>query len=292
MTSEDLNTKADRAFELAARQLRRLITNHPGYFPLFTKAGKWKQESESWTNWCEGFLGGMLWILARRTGDSWWRAKAEEYSRLIEHRRFYQTVHDLGFLLSPTWKVWYELTGDKDVQKRVLEAGQTLARRFQEKGEYLCSFVAPESLFIDIMMNVEVIFYAAQELGDERLKEVALKHCLTTRRFLVRGDGSTAHEGIFDLDSGAFLCQSSHQGWMGDSSWARGQAWAIGGLPTALKNTKKNQVLPPPPAAAGEFISTHAPPLHPPNQLVAPIPTVTPSNDTTTPNAATRRSII
>src|SRR5260221_6013169 len=111
-----------------------------------------------------------------------------------------QTVHDLGFLFSPTWKVWYELTGDKDVQKRVLEAGQTLARRFQEKGEYLCSFVAPESLFIDIMMNVEVIFYAAQELGDERLKEVALKHCLTTRRFLVGGDGSTAHEGIFDLD--------------------------------------------------------------------------------------------
>jgi unsaturated chondroitin disaccharide hydrolase len=272
MISEDLTTKANRAFELAERQLRRLVTNHPGYFPLFTKAGKWKHESESWTNWCEGFLGGMLWILARRTGDSWWRAKAEEYSRLIEHRRFDQTVHDLGFLFSPTWKVWYELTGDKDIQKRVLEAGQTLARRFQEKGEYLCSFVAPESLFIDIMMNVEVIFYAAQELGDERLKEIALQHCFTTRRFLVRGDGSTAHEGIFDLDTGAFLCQSSHQGWRGDSSWARGQAWAIGGFTTAFKYTKETRFLHTATAAADYFIQRT--PAHgiPPNDWDQPGP--------------------
>ena len=77
MTSRDLTSKANRAFEFAERQLRRLITNHSGHFPLFTKAGKWKHESESWTNWCEGFLGGMLWIVARRTGDTWWRAKAE-----------------------------------------------------------------------------------------------------------------------------------------------------------------------------------------------------------------------
>jgi unsaturated chondroitin disaccharide hydrolase len=176
-TADDLTSKANRAFELAEIQLRKLITNHPGYFPLFTKAGKWKHESESWTNWCEGFLGGMLWILARRTGDPWWRAKAEEYSRLIEHRQFDGTVHDLGFLFLPTWKVWYEVTGDKKIQSAVLTAGATLAGRFQEKGGYLCSFLAPESLFIDIMMNVEIIFYAAQELGDQKLKDIALKHC-------------------------------------------------------------------------------------------------------------------
>lgn len=272
MSTNDLTSQANRAFEFAEKQLRRLITKHPGYFPLFTKAGKWKHESESWTNWCEGFLGGILWILARRTGDTWWRAKAEEYSRLIEHRRFDQTVHDLGFLFLPTWKVWYELTGDKDIQTRVLEAGQTLAGRFQETGEYLCSFVAPESLFIDIMMNVEVIFYAAQELGDERLKQIALKHCLTTRRFLVRGDGGTAHEGIFDLNSGAFLCQSTHQGWRGDSSWARGQAWAIGGFTTAFKYTKEARFLHTAMATADYFIQRT--PAHgiPPNDWDQPGP--------------------
>jgi len=54
-----------------------------------------------------------------------------------------------------------------------------------------------------------------------------LRHCLTTRRVLVRGDGSTAHEGIFDLETGAFLRQSTHQGVSGDSCWSRGLAWAL-----------------------------------------------------------------
>jgi unsaturated chondroitin disaccharide hydrolase len=272
MTPNNLTSQANTALDFAGAQLRKLITNHPAYFPLFTKAGKWKHEAESWTNWCEGFLGGMLWILAKRTGDSWWREKAEEYSRLIEHRKLDQTVHDLGFLFLPTWKVWYELTGDKDIQRRALEAGQTLAGRFQEKGQYLCSFVAPESLFIDIMMNVEIIFYTAQELGDERLKKIALKHCFTTRRYLVRGDGSTAHEGIFDLSSGAFLCQSTHQGWRGDSSWARGQAWAIGGFTAAYKYTKETSFLQTAIAAADYFIQRT--PAHgiPPNDWDQPPP--------------------
>ena len=272
MTSNDLTSKANQAFEFAEVQLRKLITNRPSYFPLFTKAGKWRHQSESWTNWCEGFLGGMLWILARRTGDPWWRTKAEEYSRLVEHRQFDRAVHDLGFLFLPTWKVWYEVTGDKKIQKTVLTAGETLAGRFQEKGAYLCSFVAPESLFIDIMMNVEIIFYVAQELGDQRLKEIALKHCLTTRRCLVRGDGSTAHEGIFDLNSGAFLCQSTHQGWRGDSSWARGQAWAIGGFTTAFKYTKEIRFLETAIATANYFIERTPSEGIPPNDWDQPPP--------------------
>jgi unsaturated chondroitin disaccharide hydrolase len=273
--TKDLISQANRAFDFAEIQLRKLITHHPGYFPLFTKAGKWKHESESWTNWCEGFLGGMLWILARRTGDPWWRAKAEEYSRLIEERKLDRTVHDLGFLFLPTWKVWYELTGDKDIQRSVLCAGETLAGRFQEKGAYLCSFVAPGSLFIDIMMNVEIIFYAAQELGDQKLHEIALKHCLTTRRVLVRGDGSTAHEGIFDLNSGAFLCQSTHQGWRGDSSWARGQAWAIGGFTTAFKYTRETRFLDTAIATANYFIQRTPDNGIPPNDWDQPPPKAT-----------------
>ena len=49
----------------------------------------------------------------------------------------------------------------------------------------------------------------------------------------LRGDGSTSHEGIFDLETGEFLRQSTHQGWRDDSSWARGLAWALYGFGTA-----------------------------------------------------------
>jgi unsaturated chondroitin disaccharide hydrolase len=59
----------------------------------------------------------------------------------------------------------------------------------------------------------------------------------------VRGDGSTAHEGIFDLQSGEFLRQSTHQGWRGDSSWARGQAWALYGFTTAYNFSRDLRLL-------------------------------------------------
>src|SRR5437867_4012285 len=135
-------------------------------FPLFTMNGKWYHQSEAWTNWCEGFLGGMLWIFARRTGDAWWRDRAEHYSRLIEHRKHDTSVHDMGFLFWSTYKRWYDLTGDSAVNDVVIQAGRTEALRFNEKGRYLRSFVAPESCFIDIMMNVGVVFYAAQQTDD------------------------------------------------------------------------------------------------------------------------------
>jgi unsaturated chondroitin disaccharide hydrolase len=261
----DLRRRADAALDFAGRQVRHLVTQHPDYFPLFTRNGKWFHDREAWTNWCEGFLGGMLWILAERRKDPWFRERAEHYSRLIEHRRTDRTVHDLGFLFLPTWKLWYEVTGDPAKNRVVIEAGRTLALRFQEKGGYLRSFVAPESLFIDIMMNVGLIFYAAKETQDDALSRIATQHCLTTRRYLVRGDGSTAHEGIFDLESGEFQRQSTHQGWRSDSTWARGQAWALYGFTTAYEFTGDNRFLETAQRCADFFVD-HTPALGvPPN---------------------------
>jgi unsaturated chondroitin disaccharide hydrolase len=228
-----VKNKCDAAFDFAGRQLRHLITAHPDTFPMYTQNGKWRHGGEAWTNWCEGFLGGQLWLMHRHTGDAWWRERAEHYSRLIEHRKTDRNVHDLGFLFWSTWKRWHDLTGDPAIQQVVIEAGRTLALRFKEKGQYLRSFVSEDSLFIDIMMNVGIIFYAAQQTGDQNLLRIANQHCLTTRRTLVRGDGSTSHEGLFDLDTGQFLRQSTHQGWRDDSSWARGLSWALYGFGTA-----------------------------------------------------------
>ncbi len=226
------------ALDFAGQQLQVLTDRHPDFFPMYTVNGQWKHEGESWTNWCEGFLGGQLWLLYQHTGQAAWREKAEHYSRLIEHRKTDRSVHDLGFLFWSTWKRWYDLTQDAAINEVVVEAGTTLAKRFKEKGQYLRSFVADESLFIDIMMNVGIIFYAAQQKQDSDLYRIARQHCLTTRRYLVRGDGSTSHEGIFDTDTGVFLRQTTHQGWRVDSSWARGQAWALYGFSTAYHFTR------------------------------------------------------
>ena len=227
--------RAEAALAFAGDQIERLVTNHPDYFPLFTEGGKWQHGKEAWTNWCEGFPGGMMWILHRRTGDPVWRARAEHYSRLIEERQHDRAVHDLGFLFWSTWKRWYDLDGAPALEERVVTAGRTMGLRFNPAGKYLRSFVAPESCFIDIMMNIGIIFYAAQRTADGDLLRRVTEHCLTTRRYLVRGDGSTAHEGIFDVESGEFLRQATHQGWRDDSSWARGQGWALYGFGTAYR---------------------------------------------------------
>lgn len=273
MDHNALIEKCHKTLDFAAGQLRHLIETYPDYFPMYTMNGKWKHSGEAWTNWCEGFLGGQLWIIHRHTGDDYWRQKAEHYARLLEHRKTDRNVHDLGFLFWSTWKRWHTLTGDEAINQVVIEAGQTLALRFKEKGQYLRSFVADESLFIDIMMNVGIIYYAAQQTNDANLWRVANQHCLTSRRYLVRGDGSTSHEGIFDLDSGEFLRQSTHQGWRDDSSWARGLTWGLYGFGTAYTFSGDSRFLATAEACAGYYIEQT--PSHgvPPNDWLEPNPT-------------------
>ncbi len=267
-----LEERAGQALAFAQEQVRGLIARDPDYFPLYTEGGKWRHGKEAWTNWCEGFLGGMMWIFARRTDDPFWRERAEHYSRLIEERQHDRDVHDLGFLFWSTWKRWFDLDGDLEIERRVIAGGRTMGLRFNERGKYLRSFVAPESCFIDIMMNVGIVFYAADRTGDADLLRRATEHCLTTRRFLVRGDGSTAHEGIFDPESGQFLRQTTHQGWRDDSSWARGQGWALYGFGTAYRLSGDRRFLDTAQRCADFYIARTPPHGVPPNDWEQPDP--------------------
>ncbi|MBI3467010.1 MAG: glycoside hydrolase family 88 protein [Planctomycetes bacterium] len=231
------------ALNFAERQVAATIERTPDYFPIYTVGGRWHHAGELWTDWTGGFFAGMMWQFHRRTGDPQWRERAEHYSRLLEHRQHDRNVHDLGFIFLNTYLPWYELTGDEALHQVLIQAGRTLAMRFQEKGQYLRSFVAPESLFIDIMMNVPIIFYAARETGDKDLERIALAHCRTTRDTIVRVDGSTAHEGIFDLQTGRFLRQTTHQGLSPDSAWARGLAWSLYGYSKVFHYTGRDEFL-------------------------------------------------
>jgi unsaturated chondroitin disaccharide hydrolase len=231
------------ALDFAQRQVRATTERDPGFYPMYTEQGRWRHGKAAWTHWCDGFLPGMMWIFAKRTGNRDWAELAERYTTPLEHRKMDRNVHDLGFIFLSTYHRWYKLTGRSDLNDIVVQAGRTLALRFKEKGEYMSSFMGPESLFIDIMANVGIIFYAALQTGDEGLMDVAMKHCLTTRRVLIRGDGSSSHEGIYDLATGEFLRQSTQQGWRSDSCWARGLAWAIYGFTSAYKLVRDSRFL-------------------------------------------------
>lgn len=220
------------AFDFAQNQVAALVKKYPSdYYPMYTVGGKFGQDKKRWTHWCDGFYPGLMFLFAERSDDDKWLDRAVRFSRPLAARQYDRAVHDLGFLFFSTYLRWLDLDGPEDeIKPLLIQAGKTMAMRFQEKGQYLRSFVEPASLFIDIMMNVGTIFHAGLEAEDQQLLDIANRHCETTRRTLVRGDGSTAHEAIFDLNTGECLRQSTHQGYRGDSCWSRGLAWSLYGF--------------------------------------------------------------
>ena len=268
----------EHAFNVAMHQVRALVLRYPNQFPMYTVRGRWGHTGEAWTDWCGGFLAGMMWLFFQRTRDVFWRDTALEYSRRLEPRKHDRSVHDLGFIFLNTYRHWYDQTGDPRCMDVVAEAASTLAGRFQEKGQYLSSFLGPESLFVDIMMNVPLLFVGAdwlerngvaRSLSSDRavesppsaaeLRRKARAHCLTSQRFLVRPDGSTAHEAIFDTNTGDFVRESTQQGLRPDSCWSRGLAWALYGFGTVYGLTGEQVFLETACRCADHFL-THLPP--------------------------------
>jgi unsaturated chondroitin disaccharide hydrolase len=242
---ETLRARLQDAFDFAQGQVRLLLEKYsPDYYPMYTVGGRFGEDRKRWTHWCDGFYPGMMFIFAEATGEEWWLDKAIAYATPLEERQYDRSVHDLGFIFFSTYLRWLELGGPAErIEPVLVQAGRTMAMRFMEKGQYLRSFVEPASLFIDIMMNVGTIFHAAIESGDEHLFNIANRHCTRTRRTLVRGDGSTAHEALFDLATGECLRQTTHQGYRGDSCWSRGLAWSLYGFTRSHLQSGRSEYL-------------------------------------------------
>ena len=256
----------------AERKLTRLVEEHPGRVPVHTTGGRWNLDADAWAPiWTAGFLAGSMWLLAERTGDPTWRERAERYSRDLAPRRHDTGTHDIGFLFTPSWGRWRHVEDTDEVRGVLVEAGRTMAGRFNRSGRYLSSWVDPGSTFIDIMMNIDIIYSAAELTGDTSLSDIATAHALTSRRHLVRGDRTTVHEGWFDPASGEFLRTATHQGWRSDSSWVRGHAWAVYGFGSAYGRTGDRRFLDTARDLGDEYIRRTGDRL-PPNDWEEPAP--------------------
>lgn len=249
----------EQVFDLAANRLERLVAQHPGRIPVHTEGGRWKIADDAWApSWTGGFLAGQMWILAESRGDQIWRDRAEQYSELIEDRRFDTGTHDLGFLFTPSWGRWHRLAPSARSTDVLVQAARSLASNFNPQGRYLRTWVDAGSTFIDIMMNVDLLFEAGELAADAELVRIATEHADTSRRFLVRGDATTAHEGWFDPETGEFLRTATHQGYRADSSWVRGHAWALYGFTSCFLRTGNSAYLTTAEALAHTYLEHHA----------------------------------
>lgn len=242
-----LRARIERAFQFGVTQLDKMLAkwpaNHPA--PIHTRNGVWHRPEFIWTDWCPGFYAGMMWLAFEQTGDAKWRQAAEQYTRALEPRKFDRDVHDLGFIFMSTVDRWHRLLGDDDPARQWLKdilvtAGTVQSFRWKDTGEdhYIYSFHGPQSLFIDIMMNIRLLFRAHQLGAGEEVFRKAVTHARTTEKYLVRKqgarimdrEGAVIHEAIFNPVRGEFRNLSTQQGYSPFTCWARGLAWAIYGF--------------------------------------------------------------
>jgi unsaturated chondroitin disaccharide hydrolase len=247
LDEEKLRARFAETFRFGLAQVEKMMPNwtsdRPA--PIYTENGLWSRPDFIWTDWCPGFYAGMMWLAFEYTGEAHWREAAERYTRRLEPRKFDRDVHDLGFIFMSTANRWYNLLPEGDATKQWLKdllitAGTIQSFRWKETGDdhYVYSFNGPQSLFIDIMMNIRILFRAHQLGGEEELYRRAVTHARTTEKYLVRkaggrlvdGEGMVIHEAIFNPVRGEFRNLSTQQGYSPFSCWARGLAWAMYGF--------------------------------------------------------------
>lgn len=219
-----------------------------------------REENLSW--WTNGFWGGLLWQLYKHTGNELYKTTAEhteiELDRALES--FEGLHHDVGFMWQLTAVADYKITGNPVSRRRALHAATLLTGRYNDAGQFIRAWNLDKTgwMIIDCMMNLSLLFWAAEETADPRYRQIAVHHADTAQRVLMREDGSCNHIAVFDPETGEVQDKPEGQGFAPGSSWSRGQAWAIYGFALAYVHTRKQTYLETAKRAAHYFIANVA----------------------------------
>lgn len=220
-------------------------------FPRNIYPGQTKWNKVNVFDWTSGFWPGVLWEAYEVSGDQTILTNAKKYT---EPLRTVLSVpvdnHDLGFMLYLSFGNGYRLTQDSAYRKFLLTAADSLATLYNPKVGTILSWPAmrakmnwPHNTIIDNMINLELLFWASKNGGDQRLYDIAVKHAETCIKTIVRPDYTTFHVAVFDTVDGHFIKGVTHQGYADGSMWARGQAWAIYGYTMCFRETSKPEFL-------------------------------------------------
>ena len=195
--------------------------------------------------WCSGFWPGVLWMTYGTSKDKEVRKAAEGYTQSLAFLGSSPVYdHDLGFLVINSFLKGYEQTGSEEYRRIALAAADTLATLYNAKVGTILSWprhikdYGGHNTIMDNMINLELLFWAAQHGGSPLLKDIAISHATTTMRHHFRPDGSCYHVAVYDTLTGQFLRGQTHQGYADYSMWSRGQSWAIYGYTMVYRYTR------------------------------------------------------
>lgn len=242
----------DQVWEKTDRKLQGVAVRSREKLPFISVNGV-HDDRKNTTFWTNGFLGGMMWLLYEATGNEVYRTTAERSEELLDValRQVKVLHHDVGFMWHLTAGAHYRLTGNESACARNYLAAAMLYSRYNIDGGYIrawnigwdecpdCSGVT----IIDTLMNLAILYWASEEIGDDRFKKVAMRHMDMAIRDHIRADGSTNHTVEHALDKPIVQNVFAGQGYSPTSCWSRGVAWAVYGSVISYKHTGKAEYL-------------------------------------------------
>jgi unsaturated chondroitin disaccharide hydrolase len=198
------------------------------------------------TDWTTGFFPGSLWYGYELTGDKALAVEAKKFTLALDSIRNIKNTHDVGFMLYCSYGNAYRVTGDKIYLPVLADGAANLYARFSPTVGAIRSWDFSWLHFpviIDNMMNLEYLYWSANQFNKPDYTKAASTHALTTLKNHFRKDYSSYHLVDYDQKTGKILRKATHQGVTDESAWARGQAWGLYGYTMCYANTKNPKFL-------------------------------------------------
>ena len=214
------------------------------------KQKAWNCRKATAEEWCSGFWSGILWMDYGYSHDSIVGRAAEGYTAALRSC-VYRTVydHDLGFIIFCSFGKGYELNHNALYRQTLLDAADSLATLFRPLAGTILSWPRNVKMFgghntiMDNMMNLDLLFWASRHGGNPLLYDIAVTHAKTTMKHHFRPDGGCYHVAVYDTLTGDFIKGVTHQGYADNSTWTRGQGWAVYGYTMVYRYTHEKVFL-------------------------------------------------
>ncbi len=204
-------------------------------------------------DWTSGFFPGTMWYMYELTNDNKWKDLGIKYTETLDSIKYLKWHHDVGFMIYCSYGNAYRLTGNPAYKDVIIETAKSLSSRFRPVAGVIQSWDEDRGwqgtrgwmcpVIIDNMMNLELLFEATKLSGDSTYRKIAISHADTTLAHHFRPDNSCYHVVDYDKIKGGVRSRQTAQGYADESSWARGQAWALYGYTVCYRETKDKKYL-------------------------------------------------
>ena len=210
------------------------------------KEGKLITSDSKW--WTSGFFPGVLWYLYEATGDTLLKEYACDYTSRVEKEKYNKGNHDVGFMLYCSFGNGYRLTGNEKYKQVLLKGAESLSTRYKDHIGVIRSWdfnraVWQYPVIIDNMMNLELLEWASKNTDNSRFASIARSHADVTLKNHFRADYSCWHVVSYDTITGQPEKKHTRQGYSHESSWSRGEAWALYGYVMMYRETQQKHYL-------------------------------------------------